>query len=125
MIPRTKERAFSRLDRVTATMKRVLAAPIGEIARAHGSGLVSITRVEATSDLRSAVVHLSVLGNSQQGVDVVAQLRAQAAELQSILGRELRTKRTPILTFKIDDTLARADRLNRLLGTPTVDAAGD
>jgi len=68
---------------------------------------------------------LSVLGNSQQGVDVVAQLRAQAAELQSILGRELRTKRTPILTFKIDDTLARADRLNRLLGTPTVDAAGD
>lgn len=121
MIPRTRERAFSRLDRVTATMKRVLAAPIGEYARAHGGGIVSITRIEATSDLSSATVYLSVLGAAEQAADVVVHIAAQSAELQSILGRELRTKRTPILSFKLDDTLARADRLNRLLGTPAAE----
>jgi ribosome-binding factor A len=124
-MPRPKERAFNRLDRVPATMKRVLAAPMGEIARAHGSALVSITRVEATSDLRSAVVYLSVLEGPGPAADVVAQMGARAAELQGVLGRALRTKRTPILSFRLDDTLARADRINRLLGASIDDEPGD
>ena len=116
MVIRTRERDFSRADRVGATIQRVLAPEIGEIARAGGLGLVSITRVEVTPDMRRATVFVSVLGTTAQVDACIAVLRARAVDLQAVLGREMRTRRTPVLGFQRDDTLARADRIQRLLG---------
>lgn len=112
----SKERDFSRLDRVASTMKRVLASPLSEIARAESAGLVSITAVSVTSDMRRAKVSLSVLGEPGEAEDFVKHLRSRASELQHVLAREMRTKRTPVLSFELDDAIARADRINRLLG---------
>ncbi|MEX2480518.1 MAG: 30S ribosome-binding factor RbfA [Gammaproteobacteria bacterium] len=112
-----REREFSRLDRVASTMKRVLASPLGEIARTEGAGLVSITAVDVTSDMRHASVSLSVFGEPDEAEAFVKRLRGRASELQHVLAREMRTKRTPVLSFKLDDAIARADRINRLLGS--------
>lgn len=117
MISMSKERDFSRLDRVASTMKRVLASPLSEIARAEGAGLVSITAVDVTSDMRRANVSLSVFGEPDEAAAFVKRLRSRASELQHVLAREMRTKRTPVLSFELDDAIARADRINRLLGS--------
>ncbi|MEQ8233307.1 MAG: 30S ribosome-binding factor RbfA [Gammaproteobacteria bacterium] len=113
-----KTRDFNRVDRVAATIKRALAAPVTELARARQAGLVSITAVEVSPDLRHAAVYLSVLGEADARSAAVTLMRGHAHELQRVLGAELRTKRTPVLTFVADDTLAAADRIDHLLGNP-------
>ncbi|MGE0485744.1 MAG: 30S ribosome-binding factor RbfA [Gammaproteobacteria bacterium] len=110
-----RERDFNRIDRVASTIKRVLAQPLGELARAAGAGLVTITGVDVSPDLRHARVALSVFGEHDAGDDFVAGLAAHAVALQGVLGRELRTRRTPVLSFERDDAIARADRIQRLL----------
>ena len=115
MVIRTRERDFSRAARVGATIQRVLAPEIGEIARAGGLGLVSITRVEVALTC-AAPRCSSACSGPPPGGRLHAALRARAVELQAVLGREMRTRRTPVLGFQRDDTIARADRIQRLLG---------
>lgn len=116
---RSKTRDFNRVDRVAATIQRVLATPVADIARAERAGLVSITRVEVSPDLRRAEVHLSVFSGAEDDAATVrAALREHAHELQRVLATELRTRNTPVLAFTLDDTLAQADRIDRLLGNP-------
>ncbi|MCB1747962.1 MAG: 30S ribosome-binding factor RbfA [Gammaproteobacteria bacterium] len=110
-----RERDFNRIDRVASTVKRALAQPLGELARSAGAGLVTITGVDVSPDLRHARVALSVFDGGGEGDDFVAGLAAHAAALQAVLGRELRTRRTPVLSFERDEAIARADRIQRLL----------
>jgi len=121
-MPRTRE--FSRVDRVGATVQRALAGPLGDIARREGAGLVTVTRVEVSPDLRHATGYLSVYGGDLDAAGFLRVLRPQAHVLQAVLARELRTRRTPVLSFRIDDGIARADRINRLLGEDAVPESG-
>lgn len=118
MRTKLKTRDFSRLDRVAATIRRALAVPIADLARARHAGLVSITAVELTPDLRKAEVRLSVFADADTAAAVLTHLRAHAHEMQEVLGSALRTRHTPVLTFALDETLAAADRIDRLLGNP-------
>jgi ribosome-binding factor A len=111
-----KTRDFSRLDRVGATVRKVLAEPVNELARTRGAGLASITDVELSPDLRRGTVHLSVYGGTEAQEAFVRLLNERAPALQGELARALRTRRVPVLTFRLDDSIARSDRIQRLLG---------
>lgn len=117
----SRDPEFSRLDRVAATIRRVLGAPINEIARAQNAGLTTITRVDLSPDLRHAGIFLSIYGNATDQREFIRQIADQAANLQHMLGRQLRTKRTPKLAFRLDDGIAREDRINRLLANKSTD----
>jgi ribosome-binding factor A len=119
-----KDREFSRVDRVAATIKRLLAGPISELARAQNAGLVTITHVTVSSDLKYANVSLSIYGSDDGKIEFVRLLKQQAYELQSVLGRELRTRRTPVLSFELDEGIERDDRINRLLASKPLPDAG-
>ena len=110
-----KTRDFNRTDRVAATVKRVLAGPLSEMAKRCGVELVTLTRVELSRDLRRGTVYLSVYGDGAQKTRLMQMLSRDARELQTILANSLRTKRTPVLDFRGDDSLAQVDRIARLL----------
>ena len=110
-----KAREFSRLDRVAATIQRVLAGPLGEIARMRGAGLVTITHVDVSADMRRAAVFLSVYADDSDKRVFIREMATHASELQAVLARELRTRRTPVLAFRLDEGIERGDRINRLL----------
>ncbi len=109
------ERDFSRIDRVRSTIRRVLAAPVAEYARAHGVPLVTITEVDVSPDLCHARVNLSVFGEGVDRAAFVRELGERAAGFQRTLGHSLRTRRTPVLNFRLDDAIERGDRIRRLL----------
>jgi ribosome-binding factor A len=119
------ERDFSRLDRVRSTIRRVLAAPVAEYARGRGVPLVTITEVDVSPDLRHARVNLSVFGDGVERDAFVRDLAAHAAQFQHTLARSLRTRRTPVLAFRLDDALERGDRIRRLLDEQTATPRGD
>ncbi len=106
---------FSRLDRVAASVKKALAAPLNDLVRTQAGALASITEVELAPDLRRGIVYLSLYGDALDKPACLRNINARAADLQGELAVALRTKRTPVLQFRLDEAIERGDRIARLL----------
>ena len=76
---------------------------------------VTVTEVEVTADTRFARVYFSVLGSADDKDKATRGLDSAAGWLSKELGRRLRTKHTPHLTFKYDESLERGERMAQLL----------
>ena len=77
-------------------------------------GMVSITRVDTTSDLRYARVYVSVLDKNQEN-DVLKGLKSAAGFLRRELGRTLQLRYTPELQFIGDDSIQHGAHILELL----------
>jgi ribosome-binding factor A len=107
--------ATERMKRVNEVMREVIGDSIVSELEDPRIGFVTVTAVETSPDLRSARVHVSVLGDEAQREDTLKALASAHGVLQSAVGRELRMKRTPTLSFHYDESLERGARLSRLL----------
>ncbi len=101
-----------RLLRVNELIKRELAAIIVR-EMTFASGLVTINQVDVTPDLKNAHVFVSVLGTA--GADVINQLEAHRAALQSALAKHVVLKHTPTLVFHLDDSIERGVRVIEIM----------
>lgn len=108
--------ATSRMRRVNQVVREVIGVTIGDELQDPRIGFVTITAVDTSSDLRTARVHFSVLGSDEEKQDTLEALTAGRVVIQSAIARQLKMKRTPTLTFVYDNSIERADRLNRMLG---------
>ena len=77
-------------------------------------GMVSITRVDTTSDLRYARVYISVLDKGQEK-DVLKGLKSAAGFLRRELGRALQLRYTPELQFIADDSIQHGAHILEIL----------
>lgn len=101
-----------RLLRVNELLKRELSAIIVR-EMTFASGLVTINQVDITPDLKNAHVFVSVLGTA--GADVINQLEAHRAALQSALAKHVVLKYTPHLVFHLDDSIERGVRVIEIM----------
>jgi ribosome-binding factor A len=107
--------ASERMRRVNQVMREVLGTAIATELQDPRIGFVTVTGVDTSPDLRSARVHVSVLGDEAEREATLAALRSSHGVLQAVVARETTMKRTPTLTFHYDDTPERGVRLTRLL----------
>jgi ribosome-binding factor A len=103
-----------RMRRVNESVRQVLAETLPELKDPR-IGLVTVTGVETTPDLRHATVYVSVLGSSRKRTASLVGLEAAHGLLQSRLARQLRMKRTPQLSFEYDPSVERGVRMTRLI----------
>src|SRR3954465_10886334 len=101
-----------RMRRVNESVRQVLADSLPELKDPR-IGLVTITGVVTSPDLRYATVYVSVLGSVEKRTATLRGLEAAHGVLQSRLARELRMKRTPQLTFEYDPTVEQGGRGGR------------
>ena len=80
-------------------------------------GMVSITRVDTTGDLRYARVYISVLDKRQEK-DVLKGLKAASGFLRRELGRALQLRYTPELQFIGDDSIQYGAHILEVLRDP-------
>jgi len=104
-----------RMRRVNELMREVIGSAIASELEDPRIGFVTVTSVDTSSDLRSAKVYVSVLGDEAEREATLTGLRSSAGILQSVIASEMRLKRTPTLTFHYDDTPERGVRITRLL----------
>jgi len=104
-----------RMRRVDQAMRQVLGDALAQDLKDPRIGFVTVTDVKTSPDLRHARVYVSVLGDSDTQMATLDGLRSAHGFLQGRVAGELRLKRTPELTFELDETAARAARLERLL----------
>jgi ribosome-binding factor A len=78
-------------------------------------GLVTVTEVDVSVDLRHARVFVSVMGSDEEREDAFKALEAARPFLRRELGKRLSIRRTPDLSFRRDDSLERGARLLALI----------
>ena len=78
-------------------------------------GLVTVTAVEVTRDLRHAKVFVSVLGSDSQRAATFDGLAGVAAHLRGRVGRALRLRVAPEIEFRNDESVAHAAKIEQLL----------
>jgi ribosome-binding factor A len=78
-------------------------------------GFVTVTRVELTSDLGHARVHVSVLGGEEERESSLAALRSAAGFVRREIGRRFRIRHAPEIDFRYDKGIEATDRVARLL----------
>ena len=79
------------------------------------NGVISITRVGSSNDLRSARAYVSVMGNDQTKQEALAGIRSAASFVRRELRDRINMKHTPFLTYELDDSMEEADQLIRLM----------
>ena len=78
-------------------------------------GLVTVTGVEITRDLRHAKVFVSVLGSDSQRAATFEGLGGVATHLRGRVGRALRLRVAPEIEFRNDESVAHAAHIEQLL----------
>jgi ribosome-binding factor A len=79
------------------------------------TGLVTVTGVDVTRDLRHAKVHVSIMGTEAEKKETMEGLQSVAGHLRAKLGRTLRLRVTPELDFRYDASIAHAAHIDSLL----------
>ena len=110
-------KSYNRSDRISNQIKRELSEIIqrNEIKDDRIGGLVSITDIEVSGDLRNVKVYFSVYGEEAQKVGTLAALENASGFLRGEICRRLGIKFAPELIFKLDDSLERGNRITELL----------
>ena len=116
--------ASGRMRRVDRAVQEVVSAHIAEDLKDPRIGFVTVTGVETSVDLRSARVYVSVLGGQAERDDALAGLRSASGYLRSLVGDELRMKRTPRLNFVLDKSIDTGMRMEKLI-SEVVPAPGE
>ena len=104
-----------RIRRVNEALREVLSARIAAGLKDPRIGFVTVTAVDTSPDLSRGRVYVSVLGSEEERADTLEGLRSSAGYLQSVIGSEVRMKRTPTLEFVHDDSIDRGLRISELL----------
>lgn len=76
---------------------------------------MTVTGVDVTSDLRHAKVFVSVLGTETEKAATFEGLDSIAGHLRSQIARTLQLRVAPQITFKVDESVAHAARIESLL----------
>jgi ribosome-binding factor A len=76
---------------------------------------VTVTHVEMAADMRSATVHVSVMGEESKQELALRGLASSAGFLQAQIADRIETRYTPRLTFKLDGGVKRSLEIARVL----------
>jgi len=87
----------------------------GAIRDPRVAGMISITGVDVSPDLKSAKVYYSVFGKQEEIESTAQALESASGYIQSEVGTRLGIKFTPHLRFVFDSSIAYGDHIERIL----------
>ena len=87
-------------------------------------GIISVTRVETTGDLRYSKIYLSVLG-MQDEKEFKRGLRSASGYLRRELGNSMKLRYTPELIFEIDHSIEYGAHINEVINSLEINHDGD
>ncbi len=79
------------------------------------SGMVSVTKVDTTADLKYSKIYISVLGSDKAKDETMDGLKSCSGFIRKELARRINLRNTPELKFILDDSLDTSFRIDALL----------
>ena len=107
--------ASQRIERVQKLLRSEISSILLRKLKDPRVGMVTITEVDASPDLKTAQVFFSVLKEDESEAEALAGLKSAAGFIRSELMRVLHLRPMPVLEFDLDASLARGARTLDLL----------
>lgn len=104
-----------RTEKVAEEIKHKLNSAMAGDLMELNLGIVTISRVIMTADLKLAKIYITILNNKEPIEKCIDRLNFRKKHIRYILAKSLALKYIPELNFYYDDTLDYADRINKLL----------
>ena len=111
--------ASNRIGRINEEIQRELSNLIRSVKDPRVTGMISVTAVDTTPDLKFAKIYISVLDKSDC-TQVLKGLKSASGWLRRELGHSLNLRYTPELTFVRDDSIDQGAHILELLRDPNV-----
>ena len=109
--------SYQRSHRIADQIQKEISSLLTKGLKDPRIGFVTITGVEVTPDLHFARVYYTVMGDSETRARTATGLTKATAFIRRELGRRMRIRYTPDLSFVFDATLDHSEHINRLLRT--------
>ena len=115
-----------RSDRVAEAIRMQAATFLSDGAKdPRLVGMVTVTAVDVSRDLRQAKIYVSILGTETERASTFEALSSMTSHLRSLLARSLQLRAAPEISFKIDESVARAAKIESLLAQVRDKKTGD
>ena len=115
----------NRLGRTNDDIQRVIAAKLRDIKDPRvQQGMISVTRVETTGDLRHSKIWLSVMGLENEK-EFRKGLKSASGWLRRELGASLNLRYTPELVFELDHSIEYGAHINEVINSLDIRHDGD
>jgi len=105
----------NRFGRIDEEMKKEISNIISqEIKNPNITGLISVTKVKVSADLKYAKVYVSIL-NSKNNKDTLAGLKKSAGFVRTEIAKRINLRQTPEIIFELDDSIEYGARIDSIL----------
>jgi ribosome-binding factor A len=104
-----------RTEKVSSLIKELMSEIIQQNFRMEEFGLVTVTEVRMSMDLKIAKIFVSVFGDAEKKKKLLAHLEVEKGAIRSKLGHNLSLKFTPTISFYLDESLDYAMKIESLL----------
>lgn len=107
--------ASNKIQRINEDIQRELSGLLRNVKDPRlQQGMISITGVETTGDLRYSKIYISVLGSFDEK-ELKKGLKSASGYLRREIGSRLNLRYTPELIFELDPSLIRGAHISKLL----------
>lgn len=105
----------NRLNRINEELKKEISQIISfELKNPDATGLISVTKVKITPDLKYAKVYVSLL-NSKNEEKTIEALKKSAGFVRSLIAKRINLRITPELVFEKDDSMEYGMKIESIL----------
>ena len=104
-----------RSDRLAHELKNEVSNLIAREVRDPRVGFATVTEAKVSPDLSHARIYVSVLGSSEEQRMTLAALNRAAGFLRRALGTRLKLRKSPQLSFTLDQTIERGARMAQII----------
>jgi ribosome-binding factor A len=108
---------YKRADRVSDLIREVISEMLLRDLNDPRLESVTLTAVEMTDDLKLATVFFSTMGIHSREEESLRGLQSAAGYIKKKLGKELRLRYIPDLSFKVDHSFDYGSKIDRLIRT--------
>jgi len=105
---------YPRSARVGETLREIIAEDLVRFDDERLS-LVTITSIDVDPELNRAIVFFDSLVGEDGDEEIVEALGEYRVRLQSSIARQIKAKKTPILSFRPDIVIRSAERIDTIL----------
>lgn len=105
----------NRIQRIATLIKKEVAEMLIREVKDPRIGMVTITGVAVSKDLRIAHIYYSALGSEKQIQDSAIGLRQATKFIQREIGRRIRMRYTPAIDFQFDHSLEYGSHIDKIL----------
>lgn len=105
-----------KIERVSSLFREEISSLLlREVKDPRLSGVISVTEVIITPDLRSAHIYISMMGSEEEKKGIMSGLESASGFIRREMAHRLQMRRIPDLIFIRDDSIERGARLLKLI----------